>query len=189
RRRRVVQHRHANRRGDLRGDDARLDFLCERPAQGPQHRADVGLVHRSVRGGVRGVLGLRPVPALPARTPARDDLADGRPRPRRAAADRAPVHPLTRSCMRFALLIPLALVSVPALAASLDLTVELPRLDVSEYHRPYVAVWIERPDHEVAANLAVWYQQRPAKDNQSGKQEEGSKWLSDLRQWWRRSGR
>ncbi len=91
--------------------------------------------------------------------------------------------------MRAMVLLLLCLVSAPTLAASLDLSVEVPRLNVSEYHRPYVAIWIERPDHEVAANLAVWYQQTPAKDNQSGKQEQGSKWLSDLRQWWRRSGR
>jgi hypothetical protein len=82
-----------------------------------------------------------------------------------------------------------AFTTTPAFAASIDLSVEVPRLGVSEYHRPYVAVWIERADHSVAADLAVWYQQKAAKDNQSGKQEEGSKWLSELRQWWRRSGR
>lgn len=76
-----------------------------------------------------------------------------------------------------------------ALAASADITVEIPRLDVSEYHRPYVAVWIEHEDRSVAANLAVWYQQKEGKDANSGKQESGTKWLSDLRQWWRRSGR
>ncbi len=76
-----------------------------------------------------------------------------------------------------------------ASAASLDLTVTIPRIDVAEYHRPYVAAWIEREDRSVAANLAVWYQQKPAKDAQSGKTESGSKWLADLRQWWRRSGR
>ena len=40
-------------------------------------------------------------------------------------------------------------------AAELALDVEIPRLDVAEYHRPYVAVWIEREDASVAANLAV----------------------------------
>ena len=76
-----------------------------------------------------------------------------------------------------------------ASAASLDVTLTIPRIDVAEYHRPYVAAWIEREDRSVAANLAVWYQQKPAKDAQSGKMESGSKWLADLRQWWRRSGR
>ncbi|MBN8726867.1 MAG: DUF2271 domain-containing protein [Xanthomonadales bacterium] len=75
------------------------------------------------------------------------------------------------------------------LAASADVTLEIPRLQVSEYHRPYIAVWIEREDRSVAANLAVWYQQKDAKDANTGKQESGTKWLADLRQWWRRSGR
>jgi hypothetical protein len=88
-----------------------------------------------------------------------------------------------------AALLLLAMPGAPALAASADITLEIPRLDVSEYHRPYVAVWIEREDRSVAADLAVWYQQKEGKDANSGKRESGTKWLSDLRQWWRRSGR
>lgn len=65
-------------------------------------------------------------------------------------------------------------------AADLTLTIEIPRIDVSEYHRPYVAAWVEGPDQKVVANLAVWY---------AVKNKEGTKWLADLRQWWRRSGR
>jgi hypothetical protein len=76
-----------------------------------------------------------------------------------------------------------------AFAATAQLTVQIPRLDVAEYHRPYVAVWIEREDHSVAANLAVWYQANEGKDAKSGKAESGAKWLGELRQWWRRSGR
>jgi len=67
-------------------------------------------------------------------------------------------------------------------AAELDITLEIPRMSVAEYHRPYVAVWLERPDHSVAANLAVWY-------DVDMKADEGSKWLKDMRQWWRRTGR
>ena len=70
----------------------------------------------------------------------------------------------------------------PAAAADLNLTVEIPPLKVAEYHRPYVAVWVEREDHSVAANLAVWYDMKKADG-------EGTKWLKDMRQWWRRSGR
>ncbi|ARP90624.1 hypothetical protein CAL14_10205 [Bordetella genomosp. 9] len=66
--------------------------------------------------------------------------------------------------------------------AELDVNVEIPRLDVAEYHRPYVAIWIENADQSVAADLAVWYD--VAKRNH-----EGEEWLKDLRQWWRRSGR
>lgn len=95
--------------------------------------------------------------------------------------------------------IPLALCSLftgSALAANLDVSIELPRIDVAEYHRPYVAVWLEREDKTVAANLSVWYQLKKgnaaspgmpagAAPNPAG----GAKWLPDLRQWWRRSGR
>jgi hypothetical protein len=34
------------------------------------------------------------------------------------------------------------LLATPALAADLELSLEIPRLTVAEYHRPYVAVWI-----------------------------------------------
>lgn len=85
------------------------------------------------------------------------------------------------------LLLPLLLLpcAFSAHAAELALDVEIPKLDVAEYHRPYVAVWIERADASVAANLAVWYQQ----DKPGNQGESGTKWLPDLRQWWRRSGR
>jgi hypothetical protein len=74
------------------------------------------------------------------------------------------------------------LLATPALASELEIEIEIPRLDVAEYHRPYVAVWLERADRTVAANLAVWYDLDNAKN-------EGDKWLKDLRQWWRRAGR
>ena len=75
-----------------------------------------------------------------------------------------------------------ALLGAPVFAAGLNVGVELPRLNTAEYHRPYVAVWVERADNTVATNLAVWYQANK-RDN------EGVKWLKDMRQWWRRSGR
>ncbi|HET9049767.1 MAG TPA: DUF2271 domain-containing protein [Chiayiivirga sp.] len=88
--------------------------------------------------------------------------------------------------MKRLLLSALLLNLIPAThAAQLSLDVEIPQLKVAEYHRPYVAIWIEREDASVAANLAVWYQLDKAND----KGESGTKWLPDLRQWWRRSGR
>ncbi len=84
--------------------------------------------------------------------------------------------------MRKHLLLPLALLSAPLMAAEMKLTVEIPRLDVAEYHRPYVAIWLEKPDQSHVADLAVWYDLKM-------KDKEGEKWLKDLRQWWRRSGR
>jgi hypothetical protein len=72
--------------------------------------------------------------------------------------------------------------AMPAAAADLNLRIEVPTLNVAEYHRPYLAAWIERADQSVAANLAVWYDLKK-------RDKEGEKWLKDLRQWWRRSGR
>ena len=71
----------------------------------------------------------------------------------------------------------------PAAAAELHLDIEVPRIHVAEYHKPYVAIWIANPDQTVAADLGVWYQLS------DGPEGEGTTWLKDLRQWWRRSGR
>ena len=78
-----------------------------------------------------------------------------------------------------------ALLGAPAFAAGLSLNIEVPRLNVAEYHRPYVAAWIERPDQSVATTLAVWYDVK----NKGNAEGEGTKWLKDMRQWWRRTGR
>jgi hypothetical protein len=75
------------------------------------------------------------------------------------------------------------LLATPAYAAELDVTVEIPKLNVAEYHRPYVAVWIEDANGKAAGDLAVWYMTGDAKEGH------GTKWLPDLRQWWRKSGR
>ena len=80
---------------------------------------------------------------------------------------------------RVAFLLLLATCLRTATAADLSLSVEIPQLPVAEYHRPYVAIWIEGPDQNIAANLALWYQVRG----------DHTKWLPDLRQWWRRGGR
>jgi hypothetical protein len=76
-----------------------------------------------------------------------------------------------------------AALAAPAFAADLTLKIELPRLTVAEYHRPYVALWLEKSaDQGFAGNLAVWYD---LKKRDNG----GAKWLKDMRQWWRKSGR
>ena len=114
---------------------------------------------------------------------------------------------------KLALSLPLLLLSTAPFAAGISVDIEIPQLDVAEYHRPYVAAWIEREDSSVAANLAVWYQQERAKPRPQNRErkpgdaekapakgpgngpgggeggESGTKWLPDLRQWWRRSGR
>ena len=74
------------------------------------------------------------------------------------------------------------ILAAPALSFEAELEVEIPRLSVAEYHRPYLAAWIERPDRSVVTTLALWYDLDNPKD-------EGDKWLKDIRQWWRRVGR
>lgn len=77
--------------------------------------------------------------------------------------------------------LPLAAIASPAAAQTIDLSITIPRLSVAEYHRPYVAVWIEK-EGGAAQTLAVWY-------DHDMKGNEGTKWLRDVRQWWRASGR
>lgn len=76
----------------------------------------------------------------------------------------------------------LACIATPALAADLSVKIQIPSFDVAEYRRPYVATWIENEDQSIARHLAVWYQTDPRK-------QDGTQWLKDLRQWWRRGGR
>lgn len=66
---------------------------------------------------------------------------------------------------------------------SKQLVVELtlPSFNVAEYHKPYVAIWLE-DDSKNSTQLALWY-------DQDMRDDEGTKWLKDIRQWWRRVGR
>jgi hypothetical protein len=68
-----------------------------------------------------------------------------------------------------------------ATAQTLELTVAIPKLTVAEYHRPYVAIWLEKQG-VTPRTIAVWY-------DHDMKANEGTKWLRDVRQWWRASGR
>lgn len=74
------------------------------------------------------------------------------------------------------------LLTLPAAASDATISIDIPRLTVAEYHRPYVAFWIESADGNKISNLAVWYDIKL-------KENEGVKWLKDMRQWWRRTGR
>lgn len=58
---------------------------------------------------------------------------------------------------------------------TLTVSVEQPDLDVSPYHRPYIAIWLETDKRKGVVTLALWREQ--------------SDWLKDLRQWWRKLGR
>ncbi|GAA6185750.1 DUF2271 domain-containing protein [Aliiglaciecola sp. NS0011-25] len=75
----------------------------------------------------------------------------------------------------------LSMFSSYANSQKLALEVDIPQLNVAEYHSPYVAVWLENKARK-STQIAVWYDVKMA-DN------EGQEWLKDMRQWWRRGGR
>ena len=81
-----------------------------------------------------------------------------------------------------ALALTLPLLSTGAIAADLSVKFELPQLNVAEYHKPYVAMWIEKADGSIASTLSVLYDVKK-KDNA------GEKWVKDMRTWWRKAGR
>lgn len=84
--------------------------------------------------------------------------------------------------MRTAFLLSLTgLMAAPAVAGSVTITV--PQMKVAEYHRPYVAVWLEPAAGGPARTLALWY------DVKNVGAEPGTRWLSELRSWWRKGGR
>lgn len=87
---------------------------------------------------------------------------------------------MTRPVMRFGAALA-AVAGLPAAAAGLQVGVEIPKLEVAEYHRPYVAMWLERADKSVVTTLSVWYDTKM-------RDAEGTKWLKDMRQWWRARG-
>jgi hypothetical protein len=84
--------------------------------------------------------------------------------------------------MKTAPLLIAGLIAAPASAAG-TISITIPRLSVAEYHRPYMAAWIEPAAGGAAQTLLVWY------DVKKGGNEPGTKWLADLRTWWRKAGR
>ncbi len=73
--------------------------------------------------------------------------------------------------------------AAPAVAPAATVTVTLPRPAVAEYKKPYVAGWIEPASGGAARTLFAWY------DVKKQGNEPGTKWLADLRSWWRKAGR
>ena len=84
--------------------------------------------------------------------------------------------------LRYSIALSLPLASASSMAADLALKLDVPQLNVAEYHRPYIAAWLENADQKAVANLAVLYDVKK-KDNG------GAKYLKDVRQWWRKIGR
>lgn len=83
--------------------------------------------------------------------------------------------------MKKSLILLAGTLAAPATAGTITVTV--PRLNVAEYHRPYVAGWLEPAGGGASRTLFVWY------DVKKGGNEPGTKWLADLRTWWRKGGR
>ncbi len=76
-----------------------------------------------------------------------------------------------------------ALVPPASAAPAGTVTITVPRLNVAEYHKPYVAIWLEPVGGGAQRTLAVWY------DLKKRGNDPGTKWLADLRAWWRKGGR
>src|SRR5262249_3025277 len=152
----------------LRAHYARRHLVSQRSAQRPQRRPDVGLVHRSVCRGLRAVCGYGALPAQDAFEPAAGHVALRCARCRDSSRRHHPVRSLkgsyfmlsARSACLAALALGFGAVAGVASAAEMNVAVELPKLEVAEYHRPYVAMWIEREDQSFVANFSVWYQER-----------------------------
>ena len=62
-----------------------------------------------------------------------------------------------------------------ATAAQSDIALQLPAIETSQYHRPYVAVWVEDAQQQPVKLIALWV--------------EKPDWLKDLRRFWRKLGR
>lgn len=67
------------------------------------------------------------------------------------------------------------LLSERAQAAPAEIQLEIPVIETSQYHRPYVAVWIENEQQQPVKLITIW-QEKPD-------------WLKDLRRFWRKIGR
>ena len=62
-------------------------------------------------------------------------------------------------------------------AEQLEVSIELPSFDTANYHKPYVAIWLE--SKEKNESLLLWHMHKSKID----------KWLKDIRRWWRKQGR
>ena len=87
--------------------------------------------------------------------------------------------------MKKAILTAALLLATTAQAADFNIELNIPDIKSSEYHRPYVAIWVEDSDSKLVEHLTLWYFIKGKEDNP----QEGLKYLKDLRNWWRKGGR
>ena len=87
--------------------------------------------------------------------------------------------------MKKTLLAAALLLATSVQAADFNIEVTIPDIKSNEYHRPYVAVWVEDSDKKLVEHLSLWYFIKGKDDNP----QEGLKYLKELRNWWRKGGR
>lgn len=89
---------------------------------------------------------------------------------------------LNTPALRFSLALGSIAFAAPTWAADVQLRLQIPQLEGARVLRPYVAIWLEKStDHSFAGNLAIWY-------DQTKRNNAGTKWLKDMREWWRQAG-
>lgn len=64
---------------------------------------------------------------------------------------------------------------LPATASELEIALQLPKISEGQYHRPYVAVWVEDSSEKSIRLIEIW--------------REKPDWIKDLRRFWRKTGR
>jgi len=64
---------------------------------------------------------------------------------------------------------------LPATASDLEIALQLPKISEGQYHRPYVAVWVEDSSEKSVRLIEIW--------------REKPDWIKDLRRFWRKTGR
>lgn len=65
--------------------------------------------------------------------------------------------------------------TLPLAAADLQIELQLPKITEGQYHRPYVAVWVEDSAEKPVRLIEIW--------------REKPDWIKDLRRFWRKTGR
>jgi hypothetical protein len=76
----------------------------------------------------------------------------------------------------------LTIAPVAAQAGQLAVELTIPQQKVAEYHKPYIAGWLEDANGKAVKTLFVWYDVKK-------RENAGQKWLPDVRTWWRKAGR
>src|SRR3954468_782911 len=161
----LAQHRSRDRRDSVRANRSWLDFLFSTTCT----RAEIPVLH--------GRFSWTCSPSPASCFASRDwsfcscCLARGHPRGRWWALGLlSPYCSQSFSSIEVAMRVGLSLTlsgafAAQAFAADVAVMVGIPRLSVAEYHKPYVAIWLERPDQSFVGNIAVWYDFK-LKDNE-----------------------